>query len=176
MHIDKRLCIIFPLELPHHGMPKTVENIGSNIRYNKINMTFSDWVIVKNIISDNVIITFLGMIFSTITRPNQGTYYLDNIPCLFLSKGDIFLFSNLINSKLISELVSIDKTVFLCNIATQVRRILISITFFFAHVQLQNSVDKALNTIRNITQTSKETNWWSFDELLAGCLENVINL
>ena len=47
---------------------------------------------------------------------------------------------------------------------------------FFAHAQLQNSVNKALNTIRNITQTSKEKNWWSFDESLAGCLENVINL
>ena len=47
---------------------------------------------------------------------------------------------------------------------------------FFAHAQLQNSVNKALNTIRNMTQTSKETNWWSVDESLAGCLENVINL
>ena len=46
----------------------------------------------------------------------------------------------------------------------------------FAHAQLQNSVNKALNTIRNIIKTSKETNWWSFDELFAGCLENVINL
>ena len=34
----------------------------------------------------------------------------------------------------------------------------------FTHAQLQNSVNKALNTKRNITQTSKETNWWSFDE------------
>ena len=47
---------------------------------------------------------------------------------------------------------------------------------FFAHAQLQNSMNKALNTIRNITQNSKETNWWSFNESLAGCLENVINL
>ena len=46
----------------------------------------------------------------------------------------------------------------------------------FAHAQLQNSVNKALNTKRNITQTSKETNWWSFDESLAGCLENIIEL
>ena len=46
----------------------------------------------------------------------------------------------------------------------------------FAHAQLQNSVNKALNTKRNITQTSKETNWWSFDEWLAGCLENIIEL
>ena len=45
----------------------------------------------------------------------------------------------------------------------------------FSHVQLQNSV-KALNTKRNITQTSKETNWWSFDESLAGCLESIIKL
>ena len=34
----------------------------------------------------------------------------------------------------------------------------------FAHSQLQSSVNKALNTKRNITQTSKDTNWWSFDE------------
>ena len=81
----------------------------------------------------------------------------------------------MINSKLISELVSSDKTVFLCNNATQVCRILISITIFFSHAQLQNSV-KALSTIRNITKTSKETNWRGFDESLAGCLENVTNL
>ena len=68
------------------------------------------------------------------------------------------------------------KTVFLCNNATQVCRILISITIFFSHAQLQNSVNKALNTIWNITQTSKETNWWGFDESLAGCLEHFINL
>ena len=43
----------------------------------------------------------------------------------------------------------------------------------FAHAQLQNLVNKALNTKRNITQISKETNWWSFDESLAGCLKNV---
>ena len=49
-------------------------------------------------------------------------------------------------------------------------------TIFFAHAQLQNLVNKALNTIRNIIQTSKETNMRSFDESLAGCLENVINL
>ena len=68
MHIDKRLCIIFPLELSPHSRPKTVENKGSNFRYNKINITFSDWVIVENIISENVIITFLRMIFSTIIQ------------------------------------------------------------------------------------------------------------
>ena len=37
---------------------------------------------------------------------------------------------------------------------------------FFSHAQLQNSVNKALNTNRNITQTSKETNWWSYESLL----------
>ena len=74
IHLDKRLCIIFPLEHSHHGRPKTVENNGSNVRYNKINIAFSDWVIVRN----------------------------------------------LINSKLISELVSSDQTAFLCNNATQV--------------------------------------------------------
>ena len=44
---------------------------------------------------------------------------------------------------------------------------------FFAHAQLQNSVTKELNTIRNITQTSKETHCRSFDKSLAACLENV---
>ena len=43
----------------------------------------------------------------------------------------------------------------------------------FAHAQLQNSVNKAFNPKRNISQTSKETKWWSFDESLAGCLENI---
>ena len=52
----------------HHGRHKTVENKGSNIRYNKINITFSDWMIVENIISGNVIITFLRMICSMITQ------------------------------------------------------------------------------------------------------------
>ena len=33
-----------------------------------------------------------------------------------------------------------------------------------------------LNTKRNITQTSKETNWWKLDESFAGCLENIIKL
>ena len=46
----------------------------------------------------------------------------------------------------------------------------------FAHAQLQKSVNKALNTKKelHVTQTSNETNWWSFDELLAGYLENII--
>ena len=43
----------------------------------------------------------------------------------------------------------------------------------FAHAQLQNSLNKALNTKKELTQTSNETNWWSFDESLAGCLENL---
>ena len=68
MHIDKRLSIIFLWNSPYHGRPKTVENKGSNIQYNKINITFSYRMIVKNSISGNVIITFLGMIFSTITQ------------------------------------------------------------------------------------------------------------
>ena len=41
---------------PHHGRPKMVENKGSNVRYNKINITFPDWVIVENIIPRNMII------------------------------------------------------------------------------------------------------------------------
>ena len=47
---------------------------------------------------------------------------------------------------------------------------------FFAHAQLHNSVNKALNTKGNITQASKATNWWSFDVSFAGCLENIIKL
>ena len=43
-----------------------------------------------------------------------------NIPYLFMSKGDNFHFvTNLINSKLIYELVSSDLSVFLCFYATQ---------------------------------------------------------
>ena len=46
----------------------------------------------------------------------------------------------------------------------------------FAHAPLQNSVNKALNTKKELTQTSNETKWWSFNESLAGCLENIIKL
>ena len=53
---------------------------------------------------------------------------------------------------------------------------MISITILFVHAQLQNSVNKALNTKKELTQTSNETNWWSFGESLAGCLENIIKL
>ena len=41
---------------PNHGRPKTVEYEGSNVRYNKINITFPDMVIVENIIPRNMII------------------------------------------------------------------------------------------------------------------------
>ena len=36
--------------------------------------------------------------------------------------------------------------------------------------------DSVLNTQRSITQTSNETNWFSFDESFAGCLGNIIKL
>ena len=29
---------------------------------------------------------------------------------------------------------------------------------------------------KELTQTSNETKWWSFEESLAGCLENIIKL
>ena len=54
-----------------------VENKGSNVRYNKINIALTDWGIDKNIIPRNMIInlaalwliiTFFGMIFSTIAQ------------------------------------------------------------------------------------------------------------
>ena len=38
------------------------------------------------------------------------------------------------------------------------------------------SVNKALNTKKELTQTSNETKWSSFDDSLAGCLENIIKL
>ena len=44
----------------------------------------------------------------------------------------------------------------------------------FAHAQLQNSVNKAKNTKRNITQTSKETKLWNFDESFARCHGHII--
>ena len=56
MHIYKRLFIISLWNSPHHDRPKTVENKGSNVRYNKINIALPDWVIVENIIPRNVII------------------------------------------------------------------------------------------------------------------------
>ena len=34
--------------------------------------------------------------------------------------------------------------------------------FAHAHAQSQKSVNKAKKTKRNINQTLKETNWWSF--------------
>ena len=46
----------------------------------------------------------------------------------------------------------------------------------FAHAQLQTSVNKTLSTTKELTQTSNETNWWSFDDSLAECLENIIKL
>ena len=79
------------------------------------------------------------------------------------------------NSKLISELVSSDKSVFLCFNATQVRPFLISITPFCA-CAIATFGEKTETTKRNITQTSKKTNWWSFDESFAGHLGNIIKL
>ena len=38
------------------------------------------------------------------------------------------------------------------------------------------SVNEALNTRKELTQTSNETNWWSFDVSLAGCLEHIVKL
>ena len=76
-------------------------------------------MIVENIISGNVIITFLGMIFSTITQSGNVIFILYSL-FVFVKGRHFPFFTNLLNSKLISELVSSDKTVFLCNNATQV--------------------------------------------------------
>ena len=52
-----RGCALFSFwNSPDHGRPKTVENKGSNVRYNKINITLPDWVKVENIIPRNMII------------------------------------------------------------------------------------------------------------------------
>ena len=87
-------------------------------------------MIVENIIYGNVIINlgcalvdnhiYLDDIFDYQPIKERNIYII--FPICFLSKGDIFhfFFTNLINSKLISELVLSDKTVFLCNNATQV--------------------------------------------------------
>ena len=60
----------------HHGRHEMVENKGSNVGYDKINISFPDWVKVKveNIIPRNMIILFLGMIFSTITQSRIVIY------------------------------------------------------------------------------------------------------
>ena len=55
--IPRRGCALFSLwNSPHQSIPKVVENKGSNVRYDKINITFPDWVKVKNIIPRNIII------------------------------------------------------------------------------------------------------------------------
>ena len=54
-----RGCALFSLwNSPRHGRPKTVENEGSNVWYNKTNITFPGWVKVENIIPRNMIINF----------------------------------------------------------------------------------------------------------------------
>ena len=72
--VSIRGCALFSLwNSPHHGRPKTVENKGSNVRYNKINITFPDWVIVENNIPRNMII-------------NLGCAWVDN----HIPRDDIF--------------------------------------------------------------------------------------
>ena len=54
---------------PHHGRHKTVKIKDLMFGIIKKYITIPDWVIVENIIppAPRLIITFLGMIFSTIT-------------------------------------------------------------------------------------------------------------
>ena len=89
-------------------------------------------------------------------------------PICFCQRETFYIFTNLINSKLVSELVLSDETDFLCIMTNSDKQ-----NILYARAQLQNPVNKAFNTKRNITLTSKETNWWSFNESLAGCLENI---
>ena len=54
--ISIRGCELFFLwNSPHHGRPKTVENKGSNIRNNKINISFPEWVKVEWVKVENII-------------------------------------------------------------------------------------------------------------------------
>ena len=98
-----------------------VKNKGSNIRYH---ITFSDWVIDYHSDSrkyhlwkcDNHIPW--DDIFDYHPIRERNIYII--FPICFCQRETFSFFTNLINSKLISELVPSDKTVFLCNNATQV--------------------------------------------------------
>ena len=128
--ISIRGCALFSLwNSPHHGRPKTVENKGSNVRYNKINITFPNWVKVENIIPRNMIINLsCASVDNHIPRDDifdfhpirECNIYIIFPICFCQRETFSFFLTNLINSKLISELVSSDKTVFLCKNATQV--------------------------------------------------------
>ena len=50
-----------------------VENKGSNVHYNKINITFPDWVIVENFIPRNMIIS-LGCAWDNINNPQDDIF------------------------------------------------------------------------------------------------------
>ena len=76
------------------------ENKGSNVRYNKINITFPDMVIVENIIPRNMIINLgCASVDNHIPRDDifdyhhirEGNIYIV-FPICFLSKADIFHF------------------------------------------------------------------------------------
>ena len=78
----------------------------------------------------------MNMMLSYMEEIKNLSIYL---PYLFLSKGDNFqYFTNLLNSKLISELVLSDLAVFLCFYATQLRPILISITILSCACAIAN--------------------------------------
>ena len=64
----------------------TVENKRSNVRYNKINITFPDWMVDENIIPRNMIINLgCASVDNHIPwndnrlSPNAGMLYLYNI-------------------------------------------------------------------------------------------------
>ena len=118
------------MKSPHHGRPKTVQNKISNVRYNKINIKFPDWVIDENIIPRNMTIN-LGCtsVDNHIPRDDIFDYHPireRNIyiifPIFFFCQRETFSFFGYKFDKfeMISELVSSDKTVFLCYNATQV--------------------------------------------------------
>ena len=84
--ISIRGCALFSLwNSPHHGRPKTVETKGSNVRYNKINISFPDTVIVENIIPRNVIIN-LGCASVDNHIPRDDIFDYDHI-----REGNIYI-------------------------------------------------------------------------------------
>ena len=88
--ISIRGCALFSLwNSPNHGRHKTVETKGSNVRYNKINITFPDMVIVENIIPRNVIINLgCASVDNHIPRDDIFDYH-------HIREGNIYIMSTL---------------------------------------------------------------------------------
>ena len=90
---------------------------------------------------------------------------------MFLSKGDILHFFYTFDKfKLISELVSSGNTVFLTSMTNSDK------PNNHCACAIAKFSEQSFKHKKELTQTSNETKWWSFEESLAGCLENIIKL